>query len=130
MRQQCYLGWASETAESAGHNPSSKRATVPATEFKARCLTLLEEVRETHQPLLVTRHGRPVVAAADREDVLRRESAEIDVIDDAVNSLNAYSLPNRSSSRYCPQADAESSGAKRSPAGLPEPGLATRRRDF
>jgi prevent-host-death family protein len=35
--------------------------TVPATEFKSRCLALLEEVRETRQPLLVTRHGKPVV---------------------------------------------------------------------
>ena len=35
--------------------------SVPATEFKAHCLALLEEVRETRQPLLVTRHGRPVV---------------------------------------------------------------------
>jgi prevent-host-death family protein len=35
--------------------------SVPATQFKAHCLALLEEVRETRQPLLVTRHGRPVV---------------------------------------------------------------------
>ena len=35
--------------------------TVAATEFKAHCLTLLEEVRQTRQPLLVTRHGKPVV---------------------------------------------------------------------
>ncbi len=35
--------------------------TVPATEFKSRCLALLEEVRETRQPLVVTRHGKPVV---------------------------------------------------------------------
>jgi len=35
--------------------------SVPATEFKARCLTLLKEVRETHRALLITRHGRPVV---------------------------------------------------------------------
>lgn len=34
--------------------------TVAATEFKAHCLALLEEVRQTRQPLLVTRHGRPV----------------------------------------------------------------------
>jgi len=33
---------------------------VPATEFKAHCLALLEEVRQTRQPLLVTRHGKPV----------------------------------------------------------------------
>jgi prevent-host-death family protein len=34
--------------------------TVPATEFKAHCLALLEEVRQTRQSLLVTRHGKPV----------------------------------------------------------------------
>jgi prevent-host-death family protein len=35
--------------------------SVPATEFKTHCLALLEEVRVTRQPLLVTRHGKPVV---------------------------------------------------------------------
>jgi len=34
--------------------------SVPATQFKIHCLALLEEVRETRQPLLVTRHGKPV----------------------------------------------------------------------
>jgi len=34
--------------------------TVPATQFKEQCLALLEEVRQTRQPLLVTRHGKPV----------------------------------------------------------------------
>jgi prevent-host-death family protein len=33
---------------------------IPATEFKAHCLALLEEVRQTRQSLLVTRHGKPV----------------------------------------------------------------------
>ena len=33
---------------------------VAATEFKERCLALLEEVRQTRQSLLVTRHGKPV----------------------------------------------------------------------
>jgi prevent-host-death family protein len=34
--------------------------SVPATQFKQRCLALLEEVRQTRQSLLVTRHGKPV----------------------------------------------------------------------
>lgn len=38
--------------------------TVSATEFKARCLALLEEVRRTRRPLLVTRHGKPVAEVA------------------------------------------------------------------
>jgi prevent-host-death family protein len=33
---------------------------VTATHFKAHCLKLLEEVRKSRQPLVVTRHGKPV----------------------------------------------------------------------
>ena len=33
---------------------------VSATEFKARCLKLIDEVQRTRHPLLVTRHGKPV----------------------------------------------------------------------
>lgn len=34
--------------------------TVPASRFKAQCLALLDEVAETGQPLVVTKHGKPV----------------------------------------------------------------------
>ena len=33
---------------------------VPVSEFKAKCLGLVEEVHKTRQPLRITRHGRPV----------------------------------------------------------------------
>jgi prevent-host-death family protein len=33
---------------------------VSISEFKAKCLALLEEVRRTRKPLRVTRHGKPV----------------------------------------------------------------------
>ena len=35
--------------------------TVSATQFKARCLALLDEVAETGEALLVTKRRRPVV---------------------------------------------------------------------
>lgn len=34
--------------------------TVPAGQFKAKCLSLLDEVAATGQPLVVTKHGKPV----------------------------------------------------------------------
>jgi prevent-host-death family protein len=43
-----------------GFEGTMQLKTVSAAEFKARCLALLEEVRRTRQPLLVTRHGKPV----------------------------------------------------------------------
>ena len=33
---------------------------VPISEFKAKCLGLIEQVYKTRQPLRITRHGRPV----------------------------------------------------------------------
>jgi prevent-host-death family protein len=34
--------------------------TISATQFKARCLALLDEVAETGETLVVTKHGKPV----------------------------------------------------------------------
>ena len=33
---------------------------IAAGEFKARCLTLMEEVRATREPLVITKRGKPV----------------------------------------------------------------------
>ena len=33
---------------------------IAISEFKAKCLALLEQVQKTKTPILVTRHGRPV----------------------------------------------------------------------
>jgi prevent-host-death family protein len=34
--------------------------TIPAGEFKAKCLRLLDKVAEDRQPLIITKHGKPV----------------------------------------------------------------------
>ncbi len=34
--------------------------TIPAGQFKAKCLALLDEVAKTHELLVVTKHGKPV----------------------------------------------------------------------
>jgi prevent-host-death family protein len=39
---------------------AKSQKTIPAGEFKARCLALLDEVAETGEPLLVTKRGKPV----------------------------------------------------------------------
>ncbi|MFN0155123.1 MAG: type II toxin-antitoxin system Phd/YefM family antitoxin [Gaiella sp.] len=38
--------------------------TISATQFKARCLALLDEVAETGQSIVVTKHGKPVARVA------------------------------------------------------------------
>ncbi len=33
---------------------------VNATEFKAKCLKLMDEVQKTHEPVVITKRGKPV----------------------------------------------------------------------
>ena len=37
-----------------------KANIVPAGEFKAKCLNLIDEVAETRKPLVITKRGKPV----------------------------------------------------------------------
>lgn len=39
---------------------SPQTRTIPAGEFKARCLKLMDEVNETGVPIIITKRGRPV----------------------------------------------------------------------
>jgi prevent-host-death family protein len=47
--------------------------SVPAAQFKAHCLSLLERVRQSRRPIVVTKHGRPVAKVVP----LRSESPSI-----------------------------------------------------
>jgi prevent-host-death family protein len=38
--------------------------TVNATDFKARCLQLMEKVKQTHEPILITKRGRVIAQLA------------------------------------------------------------------
>ena len=46
--------------------------TVPAGEFKARCLALLDDVERTGETLIVTKRGRPVARLVPLENRRRR----------------------------------------------------------
>jgi prevent-host-death family protein len=46
---------------------------VPAGEFKARCLKLMDEVRATRRPIVITKRGKPVAKLVPVEEEARRE---------------------------------------------------------
>lgn len=56
---------------------------ITATQFKARCLRLLDEVAETGETLVITKHGRPVARVEPplRPDDLRG-SGKINMTDE------------------------------------------------
>jgi prevent-host-death family protein len=63
--------------------------TVPAGIFKARCLRLMEEVRESREPVLVTKRGKPIaklvpVDEAERPRVFGAMRGKIEIRGDVV----------------------------------------------
>ena len=40
---------------------------IPAGKFKTRCLAVMDEVQGTGEPILVTKHGKPVVKLVPAE---------------------------------------------------------------
>jgi prevent-host-death family protein len=49
--------------------------TIAATEFKARCLRLIDEMGRDHQSVTITRRGRPVAVLSPVDQ--RKEPASI-----------------------------------------------------
>jgi prevent-host-death family protein len=47
---------------------------VTATEFKSRCLALIDEVRRTRHPLRITRHGKPVAEIVPPSETAGQDS--------------------------------------------------------
>ena len=42
---------------------------IPAAQFKAQCLAVMEQVAESGRPVVVTKHGKPVVQIIPAESV-------------------------------------------------------------
>jgi prevent-host-death family protein len=47
--------------------------TIPAGEFKAKCLKLMDEVEKTGEELVITKRGKPVAKLVPAEDAPDRQ---------------------------------------------------------
>jgi prevent-host-death family protein len=67
---------------------------IAAGEFKARCLTLMEDVRSTREPLIVTKRGKPVVklvpADDDKDDFIGRLEGVFRVVGDIESPIDGW----------------------------------------
>jgi prevent-host-death family protein len=52
----------------------AKMKQIAISEFKAKCLVLLEQVRRTRQPIRITRHGKPVAEVVPPTVVMDRDA--------------------------------------------------------
>jgi len=60
--------------------------TIAAAEFKARCLTLMEDVCSTREPIVITKRGKPVAklvpVPAAKDDFIGRLKGRIRIVGD------------------------------------------------
>ena len=63
--------------------------TMPAAQFKARCLRVMDDVYSTREPVIITKRGRAVAklvpAAAQPDDVFGCMEGEIEIVGDIVS---------------------------------------------
>jgi prevent-host-death family protein len=67
---------------------------IAAGEFKARCLTLMEDVRSTREPLLITKRGKPVAklvpADEPKNDFIGRLEGVFRVVGDIESPIDEW----------------------------------------
>jgi prevent-host-death family protein len=63
--------------------------TMPAGEFKARCLKIMDSVRSTREPVVITKRGRPVAKLVpvdgQPDDVFGCMRGEVEIVGDIVS---------------------------------------------
>jgi prevent-host-death family protein len=65
--------------------------TMPAGQFKARCLKIMDQVKSTREPVVITKKGRPVAKLVPAEeasdDFLGKLSGTMKIVGDITQPL-------------------------------------------
>ena len=69
--------------------------TIAAGEFKAHCLTLMDDVQSTREPLVITKRGKPVaklvpVENKKKDDWIGRLDGQFKVTGDIVAPIDGW----------------------------------------
>jgi prevent-host-death family protein len=61
---------------------------IPAGQFKAQCLAIMDQVQQSGEPVLITKHGKPVAklipAEATGDDVFGYMAGKVAILGDIV----------------------------------------------
>jgi len=64
---------------------------IPAGQFKARCLSIMDRVQKTGESVLITKRGKPVArllpATTEPEDVFGYMAGKVKIVGDIVGSI-------------------------------------------
>jgi prevent-host-death family protein len=80
-------------------NGGSPVQKIPAAQFKSQCLAVMDQVAESGQPVVVTKHGRPVVqinrVVSNEEDIFGFLAGKGRIVGDIENTIpvSDWNLP-------------------------------------
>jgi prevent-host-death family protein len=64
---------------------------IPAGEFKAQCLAIMDQVLQSGEPVVVTKHGKPVVKLVPAEnradDIFDYMAGKVKIVGDIVGPV-------------------------------------------
>ena len=64
---------------------------IPAGEFKSKCLAIMDQVMHSGEPVVITKHGKPVVklvpAANNADDIFDYMAGKAKVVGDIVGPV-------------------------------------------
>jgi prevent-host-death family protein len=64
---------------------------IPAGEFKAQCLAIMDQVLRSGEPVVVTKHGKPVVklvpAAKQEDEIFNYMAGKVKIVGDIVGPV-------------------------------------------
>ena len=67
--------------------------TIKASEFKAKCLKLMDEVAQSGEPLVVTKNGRPIAQLSpisrERRSIWGLHKGQIEILGDILEPIDA-----------------------------------------
>jgi prevent-host-death family protein len=67
--------------------------TIAAGEFKTRCLTLMDDVRATREPVIITKRGKPVAKLVPADEVSRDFIGRLEGIVRIVGDIESPMVP-------------------------------------
>ena len=66
--------------------------TMKASEFKAKCLKLMDEVAESGEPLVITKNGRPIAQLSPispkRRSIWGLHKGQIEILGDIISPID------------------------------------------
>lgn len=66
--------------------------TIKASEFKTKCLKIMDEVEATGEPVIITKHGRAVARLsaepARRRSLFGRHKGQIEILGDIISPID------------------------------------------